>query len=120
MVAALMVAPFRVRIEEGWCADDYGGDYRCEKIIRDDHGDMITSYLQRDGMHIPLLDLDFAADLRPSKTPGQYHLVLYKPMKWRKYKRLLRAMVRAGLIERDWYQLVKNRRQALLADPFDD
>lgn len=103
-----------VSIEEGWCEDDYGHSRRCENIVEDPDGDLFTSLLSN-GEHAALFDIDMPAVLRPSKTPGHYHLIVGQTMSWRRYKRLLRAMVRAGLVEQEWYRLVKRRGQALLA-----
>lgn len=108
----------RVSIQEGWCQDDYGREYKCERVVEDSDGDLFSSRAHND-QHVALFDIDMPAALRPSKTPGHYHLVVGQTMSWRRYKRLLRAMVRAGLIEKDWYRLVKRRGQALLAvEPF--
>lgn len=109
-----MTGPRRVRIEEGWATDDYGRTYPTETLVADPDGDLVTSRLA-DEVHLPLIDLDLPVALTPSKTPGHSHLVIDCPMTWRRYKRLLRALVRAGLVEKSWYRLVRSRRQALLA-----
>lgn len=63
----------------------------------------ITSQLAaRPGMHLPTLDIDLPAELRDSSTPGHHHLLLNHPMTWRQYKRLLRALARAGVVEKSW------------------
>ena len=51
------------------------------------------------GIHAPVLDIDFEARLIPSSTPGHYHLYLDKAMSWKKYRKLLKALARAGVIE---------------------
>lgn len=53
-------------------------------------------------LHAPCLDLDYGATLVPSSTPGHFHLYLNKAIAWRDYKRVLRALSKAGLIEADW------------------
>ena len=55
--------------------------------------------------HMPILDIDYEAHLVPSTTPGHYHLYLNRYVTWRKYKRLLRALKNAGLIEEPFYRL---------------
>lgn len=52
------------------------------------------------GLHVPTLDLDVPHHFEPSSTPGHSHLYIDVPMSWRKYKRLLRALCRAGIIEK--------------------
>lgn len=50
-------------------------------------------------IHRPVLDIDFPAELVPSKTEGHYHLYLDKDIPWPKYKKLLRALSEAGIIQ---------------------
>lgn len=56
------------------------------------------------GMHAPVLDLDGPHSLVPSSTPGHSHLYLDTPMTWRRYKTLLRALWKAGVIEEGFYR----------------
>lgn len=51
------------------------------------------------GVHRPVLDLDVPAQLVPSTTPGHHHLYIDVDMSWPTYKRLLRALAKAGVIE---------------------
>lgn len=53
-------------------------------------------------MHMPVLDIDFEADLVPSKTPGHYHLYLHKEVPWSRYEQVLLALSEAGIIERGY------------------
>lgn len=53
--------------------------------------------------HYPTLDIDFHAELIPSSTPDHFHLYLDKGMSWRTYKRLLKELARAGIIEEGYY-----------------
>lgn len=73
------------------------------------HGQEVTeeyanavSSLVCPGIHAPVLDIDFAAQLIESSTPGHYHLYLDKAMSWKKYKRVLRALAKAGVIEKGY------------------
>lgn len=52
--------------------------------------------------HAPALDLDVPAYLVASTTPGHFHLYLDVEMTWRTYRRLLKALAKAGVIEKDW------------------
>lgn len=63
-------------------------------------GNLISSEVDDGtGLHMPVLDIDFAAELVPSRTPGHFHLYLDKPMTWGTYRNLLRALADAGVIE---------------------
>lgn len=53
----------------------------------------------REGMHAPALDIDFPAQLIPSRTPGHFHLYLDTEISWKKYKKLLIALGEAGILE---------------------
>ena len=62
---------------------------------------LVTSLMRHEkGRHAPVLDLDVPHELVPSSTPGHAHLYLDVPMSWWRYKRLLKALARAGVIEK--------------------
>lgn len=63
--------------------------------------DVITSLLPN-GNHMAVLDIDIPHSLIPSSTEGHSHLYLDVEMSWRKYKRLLRALARAGVVEKGY------------------
>lgn len=65
-------------------------------------GDLVASKTPIKDWHLPVLDIDFEAHLVPSSTPGHYHLFLNQPIPWREYRRLLKALARAGIVEKDW------------------
>lgn len=67
--------------------------------------------------HQPVFDLDFAAELLPSSTPGHFHLYLNREISWRKYKKVLKAMMKAGLIEPGWYKMTVERHAGHLRAP---
>lgn len=52
-----------------------------------------------DTLHSPVLDIDIPAYLVDSTTPGHSHLYFDHLMTWRQYKRLLKALGRAGILE---------------------
>lgn len=80
--------------------------------------DVVTSSLTEPaGMHGPLFDLDIPTSYYPSGTPGHAHLYIDKPVTWRAYKRVLRAMWKAGLIEKGYYLSAKRRGYATLRLP---
>lgn len=63
-----------------------------------------------DGLHAPLVDLDFPCRLWPSRTPGHYHLFIDKPMPWWKYRLILWSLKVAGVIEPGYYRASVARR----------
>lgn len=82
------------------------------------HAELVSSHVKgQPGQHAPLIDLDFQAHLYPSRTPGHSHLWLDRPISWRKYKRLLRALYRAGVIERGFYVMSVKRGASFLRVP---
>lgn len=58
-----------------------------------------SEIVDKPGMHVLALDLDESARLVPSSTPGHYHLIIDKPIGWKAYQAILRAMGEAGLVE---------------------
>lgn len=76
-------------------------------IPADGDGRRVTSHVEancvssllEDGNHAPILDLDISHEYVPSSTPGHAHLYLNVSMSWRKYRRLLKALRRAGILE---------------------
>ena len=96
-------------------SDSYGQEYNQEvrRYWLQSEATLISSRCV-DGEHAPALDIDFEARLVPSSTPGHYHLFLNKKMSWRKYKRLLRALHKAGIIEYGFYRASLERKQTNL------
>ncbi len=59
---------------------------------------LITSETER-GMHFPVIDIDFPAQLIESSNPGHYHLYLSRRMTHAQYGNLLKALREAGIIQ---------------------
>lgn len=80
------------------------------------NADLVSS-LADDGLHYPVLDLDFPCRLTESETRGHFHLQLDLPegLTWRKYRRLLRALRKAGVIEPGYYRANVARRATFIA-----
>lgn len=105
-------------------ADDYGSATRtdrCRTMLEYD-AEIVSSKLDDKlfgtAMHAPCIDLDIPAALVPSSTPGHFHLYIDKVMPWRKYKRLLKAMVKAGLVEEGYYKVSCRRKETHLRVPW--
>jgi len=71
------------------------------------------------GHHTVALDVDWPVRAIPSSTPGHYHLWIdCPPMPWWRYRRLLRALKQAGVIEPGYYSAAVARRATHLRLPW--
>lgn len=97
--------------------EEYGAGGWERKAATIETAEVVSSKLI-DGRHAPVLDIDFQAYLIPSSTHGHYHLYLDKPMTWRKYKRMLRALASAGVIEKGYAKASISRRHTAVRVPW--
>ena len=81
------------------------------------NADVVTSMLP-DGRHAPVLDLDVPHRLVASTTEGHSHLYLDVPMSWRNYKKLLKALAKAGVIEHNYMAMSINRGHSAVRMPW--
>jgi hypothetical protein len=70
-----------------------------------------------DDMHWPAIDIDHRIRAVPSGSPGCNHLYIDVPMHWKKYKKLLKALVEAGLVEKGYYKMAKKNKETHLRLP---
>ena len=81
---------------------DGPGQYKGEPVavpfVHSFKANLVSSKLT-DGRHAPALDFDVPARLIPSRTEGHSHLYIDVPMRWWKYKLLLRVLSFVGIIE---------------------
>lgn len=80
------------------------------------HANRISS-LTEDGSHAPVIDIDLPIRAIPSSTPGHYHLYIDKKMSWKSYRKLLKALVEAGLVEEGWYKMSLRRGMTMVRPP---
>lgn len=79
------------------------------------NADLVSSLVHTaEPWHLPVFDLDFDCELKPSSSPGKYHLFLNRPVPWSKYVKVLEAMAEAGLLERGWVDAAKRQGYAVL------
>jgi hypothetical protein len=107
-------------MEERCEHDGYVPYYYDVQVTEDDpfKADFISSRLRDDvHHHAPALDIDIPARLVASKTPGHSHLYLDVSLSWRQYKRLLKALAKAGVIEWSWYRSAVRSGSTLLTVP---
>jgi hypothetical protein len=77
----------------------------------------LVSSLLENGNHAPAIDLDLPCRLLESSTPGNHHLYIEKELSWDKYKILLEAFYRVGLIQNGFYFNALANEQTLLRKP---
>ncbi len=104
-------------------ADDYGFQgYTRGRVTSPERADVVTSELEhrKKGkvVHTLMIDIDFPARLVPSARENHWHLYVDHVMPWRKYKRLLRAMYKSGLIEYGFYRSACRNRATHLRVPW--
>jgi len=80
-------------------------------------GANVVSSLLTNGRHAPAIDLDLPAVLVPTSTFGHSHLYLDHEMRWDHYRRLLKVMAAAGLVEPGFYESAVRRGTTLLRLP---
>lgn len=79
---------------------------------------LVSSEVGCDGLHVPVLDIDFEAALVPSTTEGHYHLYLEGLcLSWPEYRRLLKALARAGVITEGYLRHSLRRKQTCVRRP---
>lgn len=81
-----------------------------------DRANLVSSELPN-GLHAPVIDLDFEVHLLPSSTPGKYHLYIDKHITWEQYESLLTGFYMAGLIEAGWYNNALQDKRTYLRLP---
>ena len=89
--------------------DDGYGTSEIEIVTSPEQGSIMTSAIVNSKLHAPVLDIDIPAALIASSTAGHSHLIIEKALTWRQYKRLLRELARAGIVERGYYTMSRRR-----------
>ena len=92
------------------------GPYLGEKRELDPDGPVYGSECEP-GLHLAMFDVDIDAMLVPSRTPGHWHLYFDRRLTWRQYKKLMKAMAAADIIDRKWVSANLSRKQSFLRVP---
>lgn len=101
--------------------DDYGWRGARQGVVSSPKdADVVTSRIEGTKYHTIMLDIDLPARLIPSSTPGCSHLYIDAPMTWRQYKRVLRALGKAGVIEKPFAKISIQRGATHLRVPWKD
>lgn len=61
-----------------------------------------------------LLDLNLPTEVHKSKTPGHHHVIVGANLTWFQYRSVLRALAKAGVIEKKWASAAIDDEQAFL------
>lgn len=87
-----------------------------EENVPEKEANLISSKLAYPGsdLHAPALDVDLPVECYESSTPGHYHIFIDVPIPWRKYKKMLKAMAKAGVIEEGYYKASIKRKATYL------
>ena len=93
-------------------------DVRVQVAPEDPRANIVGSLNTESGLHTPQLDLDLPHAYVPSSTEGHGHLTLTGlSLSWKEYKRLLKALHRAGVIQDGYYGYAVARGQTFLRLP---
>lgn len=98
--------------------DEYGWSVIRTETLYPAEAEVVSSELVGNNMHAPALDIDIPAYLVPSATPGHTHLYFDRLMTWRQYKRLLKALARAGIIEKGYMKASLRRGHSSVRVPW--
>lgn len=99
-------------------SDGYGNDSEEYKEVSDvSDAKLYSSEVKGTDKHAPVLDIDLPARLVPSSSPEHYHLYIEQLLSWRKYKKLLKAMSDAGIVESAYVKESINRGATFVRTP---
>lgn len=73
--------------------------------------------LCNNGLHMPVLDIDFPCQLIPSKREGHFHLLIDKEITWEKYRDILYALESAKICEGRWVECAMLNNTSLVRKP---
>lgn len=109
--------PRRLYKEVKW-QDEYGaaGWSRIPATSHED-AEVVSSEIG-EGIHCPTLDIDLPCYVVPSSTPGHFHLYIDYPMPWRKYKQLLKALAKSGIVEKGYVKASIRRKHTAVRVPW--
>lgn len=66
---------------------------------------------------LPVIDIDVPCELLPSSRPGHFHLLIYKRVTRTFYSDILRALIKAGIVEEGFYQSFLRRGYTAIRTP---
>jgi hypothetical protein len=96
----------------------YDGSYDIAEPCAAADATIVTSEVRSTALHAPVLDVDMPCALVPSSTPGHFHLFIERGLTWHQYRRLLKALGRAGILEPDYVRASLQRRYSAVRVPW--
>lgn len=108
----------RVLYKDVQWRDEYGQSEIERKTATINDAEVVSSEIRNTNLHAPVLDIDVPHQLVPSSTSGHSHLYIDVPMSWWRYKRLLKAMARAGILEKGYVKASIARRHTSVRVPW--
>lgn len=110
-------------VEEQWMTDGYS-NWKSEKRVNKGTtfnplpgARIVSSQIGDSELHTIMLDVDLPVKAIESSTSGHHHLYIEHPLPWRKYKKLLKALAAAGVIEQGYYKMSVRRKHTALRLP---
>lgn len=97
--------------------DSYQSARAEDSGIPDSNGNLVSSLTVDGTSHAPILDLDIPHEYVQSQTPGHGHLYIDVELSWWRYRRVLKQLYKAGIIEHGFYKLAKKRRMTMTRVP---
>ena len=79
-------------------------------VLTSEVADQLGDEGRPNGMHKPVLDLDFPAKLLDSSTPGHHHLLIDKEMSWEQYVKMLDVLAEVGILQQGYVNASKERK----------
>lgn len=102
-------------------SDSLGEEYVEGEMPREvEHPDQsnLVGSLGTDGLHYPVIDLDFPCRLEPSTTPGHFHLYLDRGIVYEHYDRLLNLLCEIGFVQEGIVHQLGQRGQTHVRQPW--
>lgn len=112
----MRIIPKRFLYKADMAKDSEGGFAPDRKRVQCEAN--VVSSEAANGLHYPVLDIDFPIYVIPSSTPGNFHLYIEKGLTWAMYGKLLIALADAGLIQEGYLNACLERQATYVRLPW--
>lgn len=113
----MRLIPKRLLIKADLAADSEGGFMPHREVVTNCEANLISSEAEN-GLHYPVLDIDFPIYVIPSSTPGNFHLYIEKGLPWSTYSKLLVALTDAGILQEGYLNACLGRKATYVRLPW--
>lgn len=96
---------------------DSEDDFKVNRSLVECEANVVSSEAE-DGLHYPVIDIDFPAYVVPSSTPGHVHLYIEKGLPWAVYSKLLIALADAHIIQEGYLNACLQRHMTFVRLPW--